>query len=263
MSLVRTAARISAVMALAGGFRSPYPTIAQDRVYDTRFDPQQIIDTTEVMPILSVCTDDDHGSSLSANNGGPPFEQTVTLAIDISIGMVGTIDDQPQFNLMPQTEPELEAMLDLFEHQVKRTFIDPLNPWSAEFNKAVRRMTDWTSSRYVERDTNIRLAARRMTTSCMLALEELIEMADGSPAAVPAPLGPLLGRIITDDGPFAPSATAMRDLLLGGGASQPVTLPRLREIRFIEARQAEKNDAGTPRGPRPDGVASVTPTPET
>lgn len=260
MSLARTALRVAAVMAIANGFRAPWPTMAQGRVFDSRMDPHQIVDQTDVIPIVEICTDDGRGASLSENNGGPPFENTVTLAIEMSLGMMGEVEDGTGRYLgLPQSEPELEAMLDLLELQVQRALVDPSNPWTAEFQRVCRRMSDWSSTRYVERDSNVRMAARKVSAEVALQFEELTEIqaVPPAPVAVPSPLGPLLAAIIADGGPFAVSATSLRDLLIDAGASRPVTLPALRVVRFIEADQAETNGAGTPRGPRPDGVAEI------
>ena len=261
MSLERTALRLATVMALSNGFLSPWPTMAGPRVFDSRFDPAQIVDlaSDDVLPLVVVVTDDDTGASLSENNGGPPFEHTVTLCLDISIGMVGEIEGKPSFVGLPQSEPELEAMLDLFEMQLRRALVDPVNAWTAEFTKMARRITDWKSARYVERDSNVRLAARKITASVLLQPEELTEIATDPPAtpAIPAPLGPLLTLIADSDSPYAPSAAALADLLLDAGATAPVTIPLLERVRFIEANQAEKNGAGTAKGPRQAGVAEV------
>lgn len=261
MSLERTALRIATVMALSGGFQAPWPTMAQGRVFDSRFDPLQLVDmkTDDVLPVITVCTDDDRGTSLSDNNGGPPFLHTVSLCIDISIGMVGGSDERAEFLVMPQTEPELEAMIDVFERQVKAALINPAALWSGELQKVLIRIGDWSSVRYVESDSNVRLASRRITAAVTLPSEDLTEIATDPPstAAIPAPLGPLLTAIAASGSPYAGSAQALTDMLLSVGASQPVTLPMLERVRFIESEQAETNDADVPRGPRADGVAEA------
>lgn len=263
MSLARTALRIAAVMAIANGFKAPWPTMAQARVFDSRIDPAQIVDLPDIIPMVSVCTDDDKGSSLSRNNGGPPFEHEVTLSLEISLGMMGGSDeDGGKYLGLPQSEPELEAMLDLFERQVARALVDFTNPWGAEFQKLCRRMSDWSSMKYVERDGNVRLAARSISATVALQHEDLIgdeSWTDGAgtSSGIPEPLGSLLDTIIASDSPYAPSAVAMQDMLLAAGASQSISLPDLLRVRFIEAEQAEMNDQGTPKGPRPDGVAQA------
>lgn len=259
MSLVRTAARLAAVMTLANGFTAPWPTMAHGRVFDSRPDPRQLVDVAsdDVLPMITVCTDDDRGDGLSENNGGPPFRSECTLVIEISLAMIGEVEGRPGDPeiLLPRSEPELEAMLDLLEWQVQRAFADPTNRWAAQFQAVTRSISGWSSTRFVERDGNVRLAARSIAATVGLAAGGLVETAPAS--GVPAPLGPLLAAIIGAGGPFAPAATALRDLLLDQGASAPVTLPKLLRIRLIEAEQAETNGAGTPRGPRAPGVAQA------
>lgn len=264
MSLARTTVRLAAVMALAGGFEQPWPTMAQGRVFDSRLDPLQITDvkSDDVLPVITVCTDDDRGRSLSDNNGGPPFEHTVSLCIDLSLGMIGELPDGEglAFQAMPQAEPELEAMLDLFEFQVMRALADPSLPWSVLFQGAIIRLGDWSSVRYVESDSNIRLSSRRITVPVTLPTFDLVEMATEppSPATVPPPLGPLLAAIAASSSPYAASAEGLAQLLVEAGASRPMSLPQLLRVRFIEAEQAETNDADVARGPRPSGVAEAT-----
>jgi hypothetical protein len=257
----RTALRLATVMALANGFAAPWPTMAQGRVFDSRFDPLQAVDLKEpdeLLPTILVATDDDRGKSLSENNGGPPFEHEVTLALELSIGMVGESEESELFLGMPQSEPELEAMLDLFERQVKAALVNPVAPWTERFQRVARRITGWSSERFVERDSNVRLAARKISATVLLPLEDLVPLSSDPPAAViPEPLGSLLAAIAASSSPYAPAAGQLAALLLAAGAGATVTIPKLERVRFIEANQAERNGAGTPKGPRPDGVAEV------
>lgn len=258
MGLNRTALRISAVMCLANGFGATFPTMAKSNVFDSRFDALQIANLDDVVPIITVCTDDTKGDSLSQNNGGPPFEDSCTLVLEVSLGMVGGVDDE-RFVGLPQTEPELEVMLDLFERQIKSAFIHPTNVWAVEFQKHARRITDWQSQRFVESDGNVRLAARKMSATVLLQLEELTETYTGdvAPTAIPAPLGPLLDMIIEDDGPFSSAAAAMQNLLTTNRASQPLQLTPLENVRIYERHDVTTNGSGVKKGPRVDGVADV------
>jgi hypothetical protein len=262
MGLNRTALRLATVMALANGFQAPWPTMARGRVFDSRMDPVQIVDLSEVMPIITVCTDDDTGTSLSQNNGGPPFEQSVSLVIEASIGMLGEVEDGTAGDIvLPETEPELEAMLDLLEDQIKLCLIHPTRRWSVEVQKHARRITSWNSQRFVEANGNVRMAARKMTATVYLQLDlvDVVPLDETPPAtpSVPAPLGPLLDAIVASGSPFATSAQEMIDLLIGAGAHAPVTLPALSGIRLRRAHDIATNTAGTPKGPAPDGSAHV------
>ena len=261
MSLERTALRLATVMALTNGFQPPYPTMARQLVFDSRIDPVQGVNADELVPIVRVMTDDDQGESLSANNGGPPFERRVNLVMEISLGTLGQEADGGL--ILPATEPELEAMLDLFERQIERAFLDVQSPWGAELNKLCRRIERWSSLRFVEREGNERLAARQITAVIALPLAEDPAVtawsgeAPSAPAAtIPKPLGPLLEAIIADGGPYAASAQAMKDMLIAAGGEKPIVLPALERVRLVEADQGGGNLAGDGRA-RPEGVAQA------
>lgn len=268
MSLARTALRVAASMALSNGYQAPFPTMAGNRVYDSRQDPVDGVRPGDLIPMLVLYTDDDKGDSLSTNNGGPPFERRVTLTVELSLGMVGEQTEGGELAIvMPQTEPELDAALDMFEAQVERVFRDPTTTWGRELFKVARRIESWNSARYIEREAHIRLAARQITMTVALPLEAELPVAlTSSPGNVPptitpslpAPLGPLLETIISSASPYAPSAEAIKDLLLSSGNGLgPIVLPNLERVRLVEAEQAETNGSGTPRGPRTAGVAQA------
>jgi hypothetical protein len=159
-------------------------------------------------------------------------------------------------------------MLDLFEAQVERVFLNTSTIWGRELAKVARRITAWQSMRYIEREAHVRLAARQIVCSVALPLEDDIDVlmtagpSNTTPTitpALPAPLGPLLTAIIAADGPYADSAQALQDLLLNNGNGLgPVVLPNLERVRFIEAQQADENSQGVARGPRATGVAQAT-----
>lgn len=265
MSLERTALRLGMAMALSNAYSAPFPTIAQDRVYDSRIDAVQGLEVGDMAPMVIIFTDDDDRDQLSHVNGGPPWKQCVNLILELSIGMVAVLTDEndqpmtddkgvPLHTLVPgiQTEPELEAMLDLFEAQVERLFRQPVNAWSArvtpENGTLVARIESWNSKRYVEREAQNRLAARQVIIRCQLPQPPEPVIGEG-PVTIPAPLGPLLQAIIDDNGPYAPSAQAIQDLLTDNGGFAPLGLAALKTIRIKES-----NSGG---GKRPDGVAQA------
>lgn len=264
--LERAALRIGAVMALTNGFvpldaeAGTYPTLAGQRVYDSRMDPIEGLDSQELVPVVLVYTDNTDGESLSANNGGPPFRHNVNLVFELSIGMY--VDEETGVVVI-QSEPELEAMLDLFEHQVRRAISHPSWLWSRRLVEPGKdlliRVASWDSQRYVERDASARLAARQIIARVELPQVDLDEMtteAPASPPPIPAPLGPLLGEIIAADGPYATTAAAIRDLLQEAGAGQPLLLGTLDKVRLIESNKGGGNLTGDDFA-RPDGVAEA------
>jgi hypothetical protein len=253
MSLERTALRLATVMALTNGMVEPYPTIARDRVFDSRLDPIEGFAEHDLVPLVLVYTDDTDNEALSQNNGGPPWRTTVNLVIEISVGMGAESESGLSLDVRPRTEPEMEAMLDLLEEQIARTFRQPATAWASRiYTDHIVRIESWSSSRYVERDTNARLAVRQIIAKVMLVQPE--EPTDVG--VVPPPLGPLLAAIVEAEGPYAGSAAALLEMLETAGGFAPLDLPALERIRLIEADAGGGNLTGT--GPaRPDGVAET------
>ena len=271
MSLERTALRLGVVMALSNAMQAPFPTIGQNRVFDSRIDPIQGATPGDIAPIAIVITDDDDRAGLSGNNGGPPWRQHVTLVIELSMGLVGPLEDadgKPLTDetgaalttfLPVETEPELELMLDLFESQVEHIFRQPPNAWAHRLFAdppagSIVRIESWNSKRFVEREAQYRFAARQIVLKVLLPQPpepDIIAHVGNPPAppSIPAPLGPLIDAVIEDEGPYAASCEAMRDLLTEHGGFQPTILPPLTRVRIVEA------DAGG--GNRPDGVAEA------
>ncbi len=256
MSLARSAIRIATVMALANGFREPYPTMAGGHVYDTRLDPIEA--ARDLIPVAIVYTDDSSGRPLSPQNGGPAYEEQATIVIEIAIGVSGgseDAEDRAGFAL-PQTEPELELMLDAFEEQVARVFGDAMSKWGAHLWRLGRRFGDWESARYVEREGGIRLASRQIRITAHLPLRPGPLPSANAPA-IAEPLGSFLAAIVADAGPYAGNATAMQALLTGALAPHTLEREPLETVHMTEAAHTELNDEDVPRGPRPDGVAQA------
>lgn len=255
MSLERTALRLAATMALANGFEAPWPTMAQNRVFDSRQDPIQGIKVGEIVPTLILYTDEDNGEELSKNNGGPPFIHTCHLVIELSLGIAkayrpeGAAEDLLTL-VPPQTEPELECALDAFEAQVSRIFRDLQGPWGALLGTTINRIEMWQSHRFVEHETNVRLASRQITARVRLQLESepLVQASAPAAAYIPEPLAAVLQQIIASGSPYVPTAQAMHDLLLANAAPQPIIAPSLNHVRFVESETA---------GARPLGVADA------
>lgn len=275
MSFERTALRVGMVAALSNAMTAPFPTIAKNRIYDSRIDPFQGGELGDIAPIAIVYTDDDDRASLSGNNGGPPWRQTVNLVIELSMGMVGPLTDPNGEPLVDEkgkplnlntffpvdTEPALEAALDLFEAQVERLFRQPPNVWAERLMKepphgVIVRLENWSSKRYVEREAQYRFAARQLMISVMvpqppepLVVAPPAEGEELPPPVIPAPLGPLLDDLIENGGDYAPTIEHLRDTLVDHGGFGPLVLAPLRRIRIKES------DGGG--GKRPDGVAEA------
>ena len=260
MSLERAALRLATVMALANGFMEPFPTMAGARVYDSRIDAVQITDEDEVLALITVNTDDDTGRSLSTNNGGPPFERSVTLSLDLHLG----IPSKDSIDVLHMgTEADLELRLDLFESQVERLLTERPGVWGEQFDAIARRITDYSSVRFVERDGNVRLAARQIQMTVLLPLtRSMMAASEPAPGAslVPEPLGSLLDAIIGSGSPFTADAQAIQAEILASGAGSLTLLPPLKRIRLIEDERDSLNRRTNPRSQQPTpGVAQSSP----
>lgn len=265
MSLERTALRLSTVMMLANGFAAPYPTMAAGRVFDSRIDSVQIGAAGEVLPVITVCTDEEMGKSLSTNNGGPPFEEEVTLSIDLAIGIGSESGDELMF---AQTEAELELNLDLLEAQVKRLLQHRPGIWGNQFNRVARRITNLRSERFVQPDANIRIAARQLTLSVLLPVDNTfgalvtINPAGGSaPPVVPEPFGGLLTTIIEHVPSYAATAEAIQAAITGSGLGSPIVMPvpgsPAAEVESLRIVEDERDGQNRPTTARPNGVADI------
>jgi hypothetical protein len=162
MTLVRTALRLAAVNALAGATATSGPTIANNRVYDSRitdFNPESFPD--DAKPTVIVLTDEDEGDQLSKQNGGPPFFRKIDLVFEL--GIVQKVQDGTTFNLIyPDTDPRLEAALDVLEFQItQRLGYDPDQTCSL-FRKFFRPQKR-DCHRQVLDDAGVKIACRVLT----------------------------------------------------------------------------------------------------
>lgn len=259
MSLDRTALRLAVVMALTNAYTASYPTLARDMVYDSRLDPVSGIAPGELVPHIVVYTDTDAGKSLSNNNGGPPFDRTVTLIFDLTIGMYGQEGDEVTVFSIP-TEPALESMLDLLEAQILDVFKNPQrSPWATRiYDKHIVRIDSWESQRFVDREAKVRIAGRQISVQVVMQQEDTPAIAaTPAPAAIPEPLAGLLTAIINGGGDWAETATEMQTLLLANMRPSGLTLQPLQRVRLKEADGGGGNlTADAPA--RPNGLAQAT-----
>lgn len=242
MSLNRTALRLATILALTNNQTAPYPTIGEGRVYDARLDPILGVDSKELIPIAVVYTDDDNGSPLSENNGGPPFRRTVNLIIEISMGMIGEDDDGVTFDL-PLTEPELDAQLDLFEFQIRFALANTLNPWTALWWGTAVRILGWSSQRFVTSEGNARLAARQITAQVEIKDDCLPEIAVMGPlqSTLPANIQALLDAVVAAGSPSY--VQPLVETLTLAGTPSGVLVEPLKTIAMTELAPTA-NDAG-------------------
>lgn len=166
MSLSRLMTRALACVALQQQADDAVsPTMAEDRVFDSRLDPLVFRDFKKPMPGIIVYTDDDDGELQNYGSGGP-FRRFVDLRIELVIGSYDTeiVDEENHvvFNL-PMTDAQMEAQLDLFEMQVKWALYQlPGRVYTLAFAEFVKNIARVKSEATRDEDGNNKFATRRM-----------------------------------------------------------------------------------------------------
>lgn len=222
MSLTRTALRLAAVNALTG------TTAAGNRVYDSRIadlDPDQIDGSK---PILIVLTDADEGQQRDRNNGGPPWDRTVDLVIELA--MVAKDQNGDEYTAFtPETDGELEATLDVLEQQVEEALAFSHSAASSLFRRLCR-LVGVRSQRQVSDDAHVKFAARQLTYSCSITRIDRPDLFRTPPDSAPTGLDRLPEPLRTV-AKALPSGTAGADIVAGiAAAYAPQTAPPLKGI---------------------------------
>lgn len=164
MSLNRLLLRALTINALSQQeYDATPPTIAGDRIFDSRVDPINFEEDHIEVPIIAVYTDTDFATLRDRGAGIGAFERKVDLRIDFAIAsfMKTIVDEETSITYgVPSTDGEMEAVLDLFEMQIWRALMTPGRKASLEWTGMIKSIETWTSR--VERDSegNNRLAAR-------------------------------------------------------------------------------------------------------
>ena len=235
MSLARTGLRLATILALSRNFTEPYPTLAEERVFDSRIDPLQGQKGRDAVPTIIVYTDDDTGEELSSNNGGPPFRRYVNLVIEMMIGTVTAHDGGEIYELFP-ADAENEALLDVFEHQVRFALADFTNPWTELLlTDFMIRVLDWDSKRMMTEDGNLRWSARQVTARIEIRDDDLPEVVAVAPdePSLPKNIQKLLDAVEADlgeDDQPKGYVKPLLDTLKASGVPSTVTLPMLKSI---------------------------------
>lgn len=170
MTLARTALRLCVAACLRGD-DSGRPTIADDRIYDSRISeiaPETFADDAKATVIL--LADGDEGDALSAQNGGPPFHRMIDLVVEMNMTAAilepGGEGDPPQYVVgYPETDAQLEGSLDLLEFQVLRRLQYDLSPLPVLFRSFVR-IRKHDSHRQVLDQSGVKLACRVLVLTC-------------------------------------------------------------------------------------------------
>lgn len=225
----RTALRLATVAALTNGGGTA-PTMAGQRVYDSRNDPMNLADRTEVQPVIIVHTERDRRSR-AGPNGRPVSavsQRNVDLRLDFGLTTVGKDDNGAVIVGWPKIDSDLEALLDLFEYQIDAALFGS-GPW-AQLWQQVAGVADVVSDRFVTapEDGDLRLAVRELVLGTQVQPDCLPRHALAGdtvpPAAITGPLKTVADAIAaTGTGALQTYAARVMSMLSGQALpSQPV-----------------------------------------
>lgn len=173
MTLARTALRLAALYSLQGANASSGPTIANNRIYDSRitdFSPETF--PSDAQPTVIIMTDSDEGEQLSRQNGGPPFRRNIDLVFEL--GIVQALKDGSDFVIgYPDTDARHEASLDVLEFQLARRLGYDADPSSVLFRK-IARPHKRDCHRQVLDDAGVKIACRILTWTCEVTDDQIM-----------------------------------------------------------------------------------------
>lgn len=180
MSLIRLQLRTAAVLSLAGS-DDDRPTMAGPLVFDSKMDPI-VIDEGEVMaPVVIVYSDKTELVRREAGSGGPLFSAAeTTLIVELAVASFTKGDVK-----IITTDPEIEAVLDVFEWEVWRRLTDPYAEANKPFLALVKGVTEYTSVPGRAADQANRIAMRQITMTVQTAIDCGVMATIGTPPAAP------------------------------------------------------------------------------
>lgn len=190
------------------------PTMAEDRVFDSRLDPLIFKDFDTPMPGIIVYTDDDNGELLNRGSGDGPYRRYIDLRVEIVMGTssIEVIDNVKHevFDVVT-TSAELEAQLDLLEAQAKWALFQlPSRVYTDAFREFVVRIEKISSHATRDEQGNNRFASRRLHFLCEVK-DDCPPGWQGVPAGgTPAPTIPFCDKLAEFPAPWiAPMLQAM------------------------------------------------------
>jgi hypothetical protein len=235
MGLYRTALRVATLEALRPtgllNTQGPWPTLACDRVFDSRIDPIEDLTKEQHRAVIAVYTDGDIGYG-SQHRGGPPFRRVVDLCFEISQIASAPSEADPAVYVtgVPQTDPELEAELDRIESEIALALF--FAPSGAIWRKLTGSMvTDPRTTPHRDSEEGARLALRSLIWKVQVPDDRFEALPLTAPVGIdrlPEPLRSVAGQLLAtsygaslaaalgETMPTMPLAVPLTDVTLGG-----------------------------------------------
>ena len=145
----RTDIRLGVIAALTNNASAPWPTFAEDRVYDSKQDVLFHAQGQADLPAITVYTDTTRRRPIQ--DGTPPFMSTLDIIIEMSIGGVGG---------RVETDAEIEEKLDVFEEQVLEAIFSGTSENAIKLRKMYKKVLQADSMRLANSESHSRLAMR-------------------------------------------------------------------------------------------------------
>lgn len=205
MSFQRTRLRTAWVQALVDR------TIAEDRVFDSRVGNIRQSRADEMLPLIAVYTENDMRHQKAGMSGpSPVFERIVDVVIELTVatwmqapdplGAMTAAEPESLF-AAPQTDAELEAILDALEMQVWRSVFDDENAAGSRLRSMVKEFRGWDSRPGRAPEANNKISARQLTIQCVVQDDTIGRCAQFAPDELYPPyLSPLYQAIKSHQG---------------------------------------------------------------
>lgn len=173
MSLTALAVRIATIHALKGR------TFAEDRVFDSKINPVNLVAKSEARPVIIVTTDDDNvditGKDLRA--GDHKLELVIEIAVTQNISVEVAKDQTTEVLTIPATDAGLEATVGLLGWQIAKALSADGGEWGDLWRVIVTNVHTVSSRRGADDENGVRYAARQYIYS----LDHIHEPTPGEP----------------------------------------------------------------------------------
>lgn len=159
--LGRMALRMLTLMALTNARATPYPTLAGNEIHDSAIRMIDQSNASDDIALVTVYTDE---SSNSNQRGGADYEAgqtTCRLTIELAFAIKESTNDAMGLRF-PETEPELEAKLDLLESQIITILFHQNTIWARGWRNLVVQAFSMSSTRVHTDDGGVKLAIRQL-----------------------------------------------------------------------------------------------------
>lgn len=208
MSLTALAVRIATIRALRGR------TLAEDRVFDSKINPVNLVATDEKRPVIIVTTDDDNvnitGRDLRA--GDHSLELVIEIAVTQKVEVVVENEETREVISIPATDAGLEATVGLIGWQIAKALSADGGLWGDLWRVLVVQVKSISSQRGADDANGVRYAARQY----IYTIDHIAEPAPGETPADSDAWACVL-KAMKDDPELASLAKLIETEISGGG----------------------------------------------